>query len=53
MYNVLYIPNDNSQNHPFWLDQLDTQINKPTNQNLIKIYKVVKNKKTLYKTWGT
>ena len=32
-----------------WLKRLDTQLNKPTNQNLLKVPKVVKpiNKKTV------
>ena len=40
------ISNDNAQNFPFcrlkyWLKSLDTQLNKPTNQNSIKVPKVV------------
>ena len=33
--------------------RLNTQLNKLTNQNLIKIPKQTKNKKTFYKTLGT
>ena len=53
-YNFIYIPNDDTQNYPFCrlpkLDETqDTQLNEPTNQNLIKVPKVDKstNKKTL------
>ena len=37
-----------------WLKRLDTQLNEPTNQNSIKVPKVVKltNKKHYYKTLG-
>ena len=33
----------------YWLEHLDTQLNEPTNQNSLKVNKVVqpKNKKTL------
>ena len=51
---IIYIPNDDTQNYPFpelnqWLKRLNTQLNKPTNQNTLKVPKVVKptNKKTL------
>ena len=39
----------------WWLKRLDTQINEPTNQNSIKVPKIVKptNKKNYYKTLGT
>ena len=57
---LMYIPIDDTQNYPSvdynkWLKCLDTQFNKLTNQNLIKVPKVVKprNKKTLsYWVWG-
>ena len=37
-----------------WLNRLDTQLNEPNNQNLIKVPKVVKstNKETFLKLWG-
>ncbi len=51
---LMYNPNDDTQNYPFLglqlvVDSLDTQINKPTNQNSIKVPKDVMpmNKKTL------
>ena len=34
-----------------WLKRLDTQLNKPTNQNLIKVYKPT-NKQCFHKTFG-
>ena len=42
----MYIPNDDIKNQ--WLKRLNTQLNKPTNQNLIKVPKVAMpmNKKT-------
>ena len=48
---LMYIPNDDTQNfssvdYNQWLERLDTQINEPTNKNLIKVPEVV-NKKTL------
>ena len=53
----MHIPNDDTRNHPFCRLQLvvktfgpmDIQLDKPTNQNPIKVPKVVKptNKKTL------
>ena len=47
----MYIPNDNTPSgaYYYWLKRLDTQFNKPTKQNLIKVPKVVKptNKKIL------
>ena len=52
-YKFMYIPNDDKQYisvvFNLWLKRLDTQLNEPTNQNYIKIPKVVKptNKKTL------
>ena len=58
LYQLLMIPcmtnHHDTQHYPFvdyiyWLKRLDNQINKPTNQNLIKVPKSVKptNKKTL------
>ena len=47
----IYIPNVKTQNSPFceWLKRLDTQLNKTTDQSLIKFPKVEKptNEKTL------
>ena len=50
----MYIPNDDTENYPSvdyncLLKHLKTQLNEPTNQNSIKVHKVVKptNKKTL------
>ena len=48
----MYIPNDDTQNYPFFKLQLAIQtyqLNKPANQNSIKVPKVVEptNKKTL------
>ena len=55
----MYLPNDDIKKFPFvnfnqWLKCLYTQLNKPTNQNLIKVLKVVKitNKKTLLLNFG-
>ena len=52
----MHIPNDDTQNYPLSRLQLlaKTQLNEPTNENLIKVPKVVKstNKKTDYKLWG-
>ena len=44
-----------SVDYNYWLKRLCTQLNDPTNQNLIKVPKVVKstNKKGYYKTLGT
>ena len=57
---VLYIPNNYTQNYSycrlqFMVKHLDTQLNQPTNQNLIKVPKVVKqmNKDCYYNTLGT
>ena len=49
----MYIPNDDTQNNPFWR-RLDTQLNKPTNQNLLKVPEVVKptNNKMLLQNFG-
>ena len=51
---LMYIPNHDKKNYANedynkWLKRLDTQFNKSTYQNLIKVPKVVKprNKKTL------
>ena len=44
---VIYILNDNTQNYPlrkFWWRRLDTQLNESTNQNLMKVLKVVEPK---------
>ena len=54
----MYIPNDDTQNSlicSYWLKRLDTHLNESTNQNLLKVPKVVEltNKKTLLKTLGT
>ena len=45
----MYIPNDDTQNHPSCRLRLDTQLKKQTIQKSIKVPKVVKqtNKKTL------
>ena len=50
--NLMYIPNDNTQNYPFFILQLVVEtlgLNILTNQNSIQVSKVVKptNKKTL------
>ena len=44
-----------SVDYNYWQKRLDTQLNEPTNQNLIKVPKIVKpmNKKVFYKTLGT
>ena len=54
MADKLCISNDDKRNNlsvdlNYWLNRLDTQLNKPTHQNSIKVSKVVKptNKKTL------
>ena len=53
----MYLHNDDAQNNPFCLLQLlvETQLKEPTNQNAIKVSKVVRptNKKSYYKTSGT
>ena len=58
--NLMYNPNVNAQNYPFcrlWLvvETFDTQFNKPTNIDLLKVPKVVKlmNKKRYWKALGT
>ena len=43
----MYTPNDDTQNYPFCrlklvVETLNTQHNKPTNQNSLKVPKVVK-----------
>ena len=57
---LMYIPNEDIQNtlsvdYDQCLKPLDTQLNEPTNQNLIKVPKVVQptNKKTFLMTLGT
>ena len=53
---LIHIPNDDTQNHPsyvdynYWLKRLDTQLHELTDQNSIKVPKVVKPKN---KTLGT
>ena len=53
---LMYITNDETQNYPSCELQLmaDTQHNWPTNQNSIRVPKVVKpvNKKTLFYNFG-
>ena len=51
---LMYIPNDDTQiipsvDYKLWLKHLDTQFNDSTNQNSLKVPKVVEatNKKTL------
>ena len=48
---LMYIPNDDTQNYPFYRLQLvvDTKLNEQTYQNSIKVPKVVvtTNKKTI------
>ena len=39
---LMYIPYDDTQNYNEWLTRVDTQLNKPTNQNLIIVSKVIK-----------
>ena len=55
----MYIPNMIHKNTPSvdynkWLKHKDTQLNEPTNQNPIKVLKIVKptNKKTVVETLG-
>ncbi len=50
---LMYIPKDYTQNYPFFklqlvVETMNTQLNEPTNQNLIKVPKVLEttNKKT-------
>ena len=50
---LIYIPNDDTQNYPFcrlyeWVKH--TQLNKPTNQNPLKVRKVVAPTSKLYWT---
>ena len=44
-----------SVDYNYWLKRLDTQLNETTNQNSLKVPKVVNpmNKKTILKTLGT
>ena len=50
----MYIPNDDTQKYPFCRIRLDTELNEPTNHNLIKVPKFVKpTKKTLLQNFGT
>ena len=52
---MMDIPNDDAQNYSFCrLELLDTQLNEPMNQNLIKVSKIVRttNKETLSLTFG-
>ena len=44
MYITNVIP---SVDYEYWLKRLDTKLNEPSNQNSIKVPKVVTNKKTL------
>ena len=41
---LMCIPNDNNPSgaYYYWLKRLDTQLNEPTNQNLIEVPKVAK-----------
>ena len=50
---LMYLQND-SQNYPFCRLRLDTHLNEPTNQNSLKVPKVVKptNKKTFTRHFG-
>ena len=52
---LMYIPNDETQNYPFCRLQLVVALNEPTNQNSMKVLKVVKptNKKIYYKALRT
>ena len=56
-YKLMYIPNDDTQHFLFnyWQKRLDTQLNESTNQNSLRVPKVVKptNKKRYYKTLET
>ena len=49
---LVYIPNDNTKISP--LGRLQAQLNERTNQNSIKVLKVVKptNKSVILKLWG-
>ena len=56
---LMYIHNDDPQNYPLCrlqleLKRLDTQVNKPPNQNVMEVPKIVKpiNKKTLLQNFG-
>ena len=56
----MYIPNNDAQNNPFCrlqlvVKRLDTQLDEPTNQNLMKVLNVVKptnEKNIIIKNWG-
>ena len=58
---LIYIPNDNTQITPssvyynYWLKRLDTQLNDPTNQNLVKVPKLLGQRIRIdyWKTLGT
>ena len=57
---IMYDPNDVRLNYPFYrlqlyVERLETHLNEPTNQNLIKAYQVFKILKTvfIYNAWGT
>ena len=44
-----------SVDYNYWLKRLDTQLNETTNQNLIKVLKVVRptnEEKVIVKPWG-
>ena len=54
----MYMPIDNTQDYPYFtlqlvVERLDTQLNQQTNQNSIKVLKIVKptNEKTLLYTF--
>ena len=57
---LMHIPNDDNKTTPsvdynYWLKRLDTQLNETTNQNLIKVLKVVmptNEEKVIVKPWG-
>ena len=43
---LIHIPNDDTHNYSYvdyfnWLKRLKTQLNEPTNQNLVKVHKIV------------
>ena len=46
---LVYIPNDDTQTCNYWLKRLDTQLYETSNQNSVKVPRVVKpmNKKTV------
>ena len=58
-HKLIYIPNYVTRNYPFCrlilkIESLDTQLNEPTDQNSIKVSKVVKptKQKLIIKLWG-